>query len=103
MSSDDVRSRPAGDTLLPTADTSPLTAQDPAVQVVNADELNDLDKAATEATDLLPKLPPSVANSRAQMRDDTPSTWAQTSTIGKAFIAFGLMLTLASAARMFMA
>ena len=71
--------------------------------MVNADELNDLDKAATDVTEPLPKLPPSIANSRAEMRFENPSTWAQTSTIGKAFIAFGVMLTLASAARMFMA
>jgi hypothetical protein len=32
-----------------------------------------------------------------------PSTWDQTSLIGKIFIAFGALLTMASAARMFMA
>jgi hypothetical protein len=31
------------------------------------------------------------------------STWDQTSLIGKIFIAFGALLTIASAARMFMA
>jgi hypothetical protein len=31
------------------------------------------------------------------------STWDQTSLIGKIFIAFGALLTMASAARMFMA
>jgi hypothetical protein len=75
---------------------------DISVQIVNADELNDVDRAATDETAPLPKLPPSIANSRAEFRDDR-SPWSQTSTIGKAFIAFGVMLTLASAARMFMA
>jgi len=100
MSSDDIKAKPA--TEAPIQTTAPTT-QDPTVQVVNADELNDLDKAATDVTEPLPKLPPSIANSRAEMHVETSSTWAQTSTIGKAFIAFGVMLTLASAARMFMA
>jgi hypothetical protein len=104
MTADDAKAKPAGASAQAmSATTAESTAQDPAVQVVNADELNDLDKAATDVTEPFPKLPPSVANSRAEMRLEGPSTWAQTSTIGKAFIAFGVMLTLASAARMFMA
>ncbi len=101
MSTDDVKAKPWTEVPAQTsADTA--TAQDTTVQVVNADELNDLDKAATDAAEPLTKLPSAVANSRAEMRVET-STWSQTSTIGKAFIAFGVMLTLASAARMFMA
>jgi hypothetical protein len=104
MSSDDVKAKPAIEApIQATAETTAPTTQDPTVQVVNADELNDLDKAATDVTEPLPKLPPSIANSHAEMHVETGSTWAQTSTIGKAFIAFGVMLTLASAARMFMA
>jgi hypothetical protein len=105
MTADDLTVKPVTDTSSQTtsAATTESVGQDPVVQVVNADELNDLDKAATDVTEPLPKLPPSVANSRAEMRLEGPSTWAQTSTIGKAFIAFGVMLTLASAARMFMA
>jgi hypothetical protein len=102
---DDTKAKPAAEAPAQgTAEAATPAAQDPAVQVVNADELNDLDKAATtDVTEPLPKLPPSIANSRAELRFESPSTWAQTSTIGKAFIAFGVMLTLASAARMFMA
>ena len=37
------------------------------------------------------------------MASTDDSTWGQTSLIGKIFIAFGGLLTLASAARMFMA
>jgi hypothetical protein len=104
MTSDDVKSKPAAEApTQATADAAAPTTPDAAVQVVNADELNDLDKAATDVTEPLPKLPSSVANSRAEMRVEGPSTWGQTSTVGKAFIAFGVMLTLASAARMFMA
>jgi hypothetical protein len=105
MTIDDAKAKPAADAAAQanSASTTESAAQDPAVQVVNADELNDLDKAASDVMEPFPKLPPSVANSRAEMRLEGPSTWAQTSTIGKAFIAFGVMLTLASAARMFMA
>jgi hypothetical protein len=86
------------------AESKSATSAEPdiSVQIVNADELNDVDRAATDEAAPLAKLSASVANSHAEMRDDK-STWSQTSMIGKAFIAFGVMLTLASAARMFMA
>jgi hypothetical protein len=104
MTADDAKTKSTADAPAPvTVDAAATTTLDQAVQVVNADELNDLDKAATDVTESLPKLPASIANSRAEMRVEGSSTWAQTSTIGKAFIAFGVMLTLASAARMFMA
>jgi hypothetical protein len=105
MTADDVKAKRVAEAppQATTTDATASAAQDPTVQVVNADELNDLDKAATDASEPLPKLPASVANSRAEMHVETSSSWAQTSTIGKAFIAFGVMLTLASAARMFMA
>jgi hypothetical protein len=105
MTADDVKARRVAEAPAPatTTDATASAAQDPTVQVVNADELNDLDKAAADVTDPLPKLAPSIANSRAEIHVETSSTWSQTSMIGKAFIAFGVMLTLASAARMFMA
>jgi len=105
MTADDIRAKQGADAPAPAesaADTV-APAQGQAVQVVNADELNDVDKAAADGNEPLPKLSAAVANSRAEMRDDGSSPWSQTSTIGKAFIAFGVMLTLASAARMFMA
>ena len=40
---------------------------------------------------------------RCWLRSNDSSTWDQTSLIGKIFIAFGALLTMASAARMFMA
>ena len=43
-----------------------------------------------------------ASDSRAELRDDD-SRWAQTSTIGKLFVAFGALLTIGSAIRMFMA
>ena len=102
MTADDAKAKPAADAPIQANPDPAAGAQDPVVQVVNADELNDVDKTATDGIDL-PKLSSAVANSHAEMRDDRASPWAQTSTIGKAFIAFGVMLTLASAARMFMA
>jgi hypothetical protein len=76
------------------------------IQVAEADQLNDADKTAQEAT------PPSqttvaVAPTKqavaAKPAPGETSTWDQTSLIGKIFIAFGALLTIASAARMFMA
>lgn len=74
----------------------------PAVALVSAGEFNDLDRAAWEAYQL-PRLMKLTANdSRAELRDGD-SKWAQTSTIGKLFVAFGALLTMGSAIRMFMA
>jgi hypothetical protein len=69
-------------------------------QLVASDQLNDLDRAA--ATDPVP--PSTVGRSTGIIaaltaHDDSP--WSQTSLIGKIFIAFGGLLTAASAARMF--
>lgn len=85
-------------------------------QIVAADQLNDIDRAlqqepasampaaaqastdAPAATDEPPARPTPV---RAASSDS--SAWDQTSLIGKIFIGFGVLLTLASTARMFMA
>ncbi|MBA7468619.1 hypothetical protein ES707_03871 [subsurface metagenome] len=78
------------------------------LQVVEADQLNDADKTLQEQTPpsqttvaVAPAKPVTTAVSKA-MASET-STWDQTSLIGKIFIAFGALLTVASAARMFMA
>lgn len=77
------------------------------MQVAQADQLNEVDKSLQEQT------PPSqttvaVAPARPAVQAkpavvEETSTWDQTSLIGKIFIAFGALLTIASAARMFMA
>jgi hypothetical protein len=76
-------------------------------EFVAADELNDVDRALSEnRNEDKPALPPTVAMAMAQAPaaiSNSDSTWDQTSLIGKLFIAFGGLLTLASAARMFMA
>jgi hypothetical protein len=77
---------------------------DNRTQVVAADQLNDLDRALHQGNPPSANLvlasadPPPVAAASQQS-----STWDQTSLIGKIFIGFGALLTMASAARMFMA
>ena len=77
-------------------------------QVVPPDQLNDIDravqqdnapaqKAVVAATDAQPRPAPVMAASAQS------SAWDQSSLIGKIFIGVGTLLTLASAARMFMA
>jgi hypothetical protein len=97
------------------ANQSDPQAQSPAAnaELVAADQLNDVDRALSEnRSDDKDKSPSAtlamaVAQAPAQPQaaavgtDD--SAWGQTSLIGKIFIAFGGLLTLASAARMFMA
>jgi hypothetical protein len=77
-------------------------------QVVPADQLNDVDralqdgKAPAQAMAEAPATPATPA-APAVARSNESSTWDQTSLIGKIFIGFGALLTMASAARMFMA
>jgi len=77
-------------------------------QVVPPDQLNDIDRALQQdntpaqraviaATDAQPRPAPVMASSQQS------SAWDQSSLIGKIFIGVGTLLTLASAARMFMA
>jgi hypothetical protein len=77
-------------------------AQPAAVELVSAEEFNELDRAAWDANQLPKLMQLKASDAHAELRDDD-SRWAQTSTIGKIFVAFGAMLTLGSAIRMFMA
>jgi hypothetical protein len=77
-------------------------------QVIAGDQLNDTDRALREETP--PAQPMAVASNDAQVARAASETagndhslWDETSLIGKVFIAFGTLLTIASAARMFMA
>jgi hypothetical protein len=91
------------------ADAPPATEG----QVVSADQLNDVDRALHEARPPAPNL--TLASVEAPAAPAAPalpgmaasntesSAWDQTSLIGKIFIGFGALLTMASAARMFMA
>lgn len=74
----------------------------PEAQIVSSDELNDLDKAAVVEKPA-PKVYRPASSSVQSASAPSEDVWGQTSLIGKIFIAFGSMLTLASAARMFIA
>jgi hypothetical protein len=80
--------------------------------VVAADQLNDVDRALHQASP--PPAPPlAMASADTPAAPAAPvmtssnssegSTWDRTSLIGKIFIGFGALLTMASAARMFIA
>ena len=87
------------------ADTQPAAE----TEVLAPDQLNELDRALQQAKPAAPTLtlasveapPAAAAPVVASSKED--SAWDQTSLIGKIFIAFGALLTMASAARMFMA
>jgi hypothetical protein len=91
--------------ILQTAEARPAAD----TQVVAADQLNDVDLALHEGQP--PAATMALASAEAPIAAAPPvmassqesSTWDQTSLIGKIFIAFGALLTMASAARMFMA
>jgi hypothetical protein len=92
--------------ILQTAPANTPAASDS--QVVASDQLNDIDRALhqskpmTMASAEAPAAPaPQAAAPTANSSQS--STWDQTSLMGKIFIAFGALLTMASAARMFMA
>jgi hypothetical protein len=81
----------------------------PEAGVVPPDQLNDVDRAMATQAQPAPTLalasvntPEPVTTGQAASSDDN-SSWAQASLIGKIFIAFGGLLTLASAVRMLIA
>ena len=92
----------------PAAGVQPDAQSD--AQVVSADQLNDVDRALRES----PPAASTPAEPQAAASAETPAApvaakssestaWDQTSLIGRIFIGFGALLTMASAARMFMA
>ena len=98
-------------TAKPAVDATPQAAQTGDSQpadgkVVASDQLSDADRALRETP---PAQPVAVAANDAPaertvaMAGNDHSLWDETSVIGKVFIAFGTLLTIASAARMFMA
>jgi hypothetical protein len=92
--------------LLQNAPDNKADAQPAAeTQVVSADQLNDVDRALHESappTQATASAEPPAAPALASSGGES-STWDQTSLIGRIFIGFGALLTMASAARMFMA
>ena len=92
-------------------DPAPAQTAPADAALVAADQLNEVDRVLSEAKpdekarDKAPAATPamSVAQAPAVAASTDDSSWGQASLIGKIFIAFGGLLTLASAARMFMA
>jgi hypothetical protein len=96
--------------VLQTAPSAPWEAQPaPQTEVISADQLNEVDRALHDGS------PPGRTIAMAAADEPTPvpakpaaattsenSAWDQTSLIGKLFIGFGALLTVASAVRMFM-
>jgi hypothetical protein len=86
---------------------APADARATDTQVVAADQLNDVDRALHQggppALVMASADTPAAAPVMASSGGNDGSTWDQTSLIGKIFIGFGALLTMASAARMFMA
>jgi hypothetical protein len=69
---------------------------------VAADQLNDVDRSLREGSPA-PAVSANPPPAPVAAASGESSTWHQTSLIGKIFIGFGALLTIASAARMFMA
>ncbi len=97
----------ASDLLQAASDTAANAKAETATSVVAADQLNDVDRALHEGSS--PAAPTVMASADppaapvAAAGSQESSNWDETSLIGKIFIGFGALLTMASAARMFMA
>lgn len=92
----------AGTTTGQDSDPVVAAASDADAQIVASDQLNDLDRAAVDEKGA-PRILRLVSQTSQVNNAGTDDAWNQTSLIGKIFIAFGGFLTLASAARMFIA
>ena len=103
---------PSGDNAEPAPPRADGVAQDPAKSksdngIVAEDQLNDVDRALQEGS-TTPAALSAMASANPPPEPVTAapresSLWEKTSLIGKIFIGFGALLTMASAARMFMA
>ena len=81
------------------ADKAATTGISPnSVQVTTSDQLNDMDRDAAAPEPATVALAQISQPAAVSTHDE--SAWGSASLIGKIFIAFGVMLTLASAARM---
>ena len=90
------------------ASDAPTDAQvAPDAHVVASDQLNDTDRAMRDnpapATPVASNEAPAARSAPVMAASGEHSVWDETSLIGKIFIGFGAVLTIASAARMFMA
>jgi hypothetical protein len=94
---------PSGNDVMPAAANNSANANsDNGTFMVAADQLNDVDRTLQEGSSTTPTTtasspPPAPATTMT----GESSVWDHTSLIGKIFIGFGALLTMASAARMF--
>jgi hypothetical protein len=90
-----------------TAPANPAEAQAaPANQAAGTDQLSDADRAARQddvKTPVVVTQTETPARANPVVAGSQNANWDETSLIGKIFIGFGALLTVASAARMFMA
>jgi hypothetical protein len=90
-----------------TAPANPADPQAaPANQAAGTDQLSDTDRAARQddvKTPVVVTRTETPARAGAVVAGSQNASWDETSLIGKIFIGFGALLTVASAARMFMA
>jgi hypothetical protein len=73
------------------------------IQLVSADQLNDVDRALQEQQPVPASFAVAPPDTRLKADANESSAWDQTSMIGKIFVGLGALLTMASAMRMFMA
>jgi hypothetical protein len=98
---------PADAQAAPANQAAPADQAAPANPAAGNDQLSDADRAArqdevrTPVAVTQPETPAARAN--PVVAGSQSATWDETSLIGKIFIGFGALLTVASAARMFMA
>jgi hypothetical protein len=100
--------KPAVEAGAPAAQASQTGESQPSDgKVAASDQLNDADRALRDTPPPAPQVAVASTDAPAPrtvaMAGDDHSLWDETSLIGKVFIAFGTLLTIASAARMFMA
>lgn len=97
------------DTTAVTTPGNPADVQGtPANQAAGTDQLSESDRAARPDDLRMPQIVTQQADQPAARANPVVAgsqngTWDETSLIGKIFIGFGALLTIASAARMFMA
>jgi hypothetical protein len=82
---------------------APAAASTANGEVAAPDQLNDVDRSLSQETAPAPTLSMMVPQTPTYAASNVDSTWGRTSLIGKVFVALGGLLTLASAARMFIA
>jgi hypothetical protein len=101
----------AGNLMSSETNDAPQTAQhnsaepqpESAIQLVSADQLNDVDRALKENKPVPASFAVAPTETRVRAEANESSAWNRTSMVGKIFIGLGALLTMATAMRMFIA